>query len=154
MIISPERFPSFNFSLDTSRHLLSTRQVLNQAISVKAFVASGGISSRGQGVRHVGIFVGTKLAFRFGEIGLGMRPGSHHGKDDGLCGFVLGFHTCCRPYTHLQAWKSLQPTWCVLGGTSLSPKPLSPRFGLLLSRLTPREAKGGRPYLTMLSLIK
>jgi hypothetical protein len=60
--------------------------------SVEAFVASGGIPTRGQGVRHVGIFVGTRLAFRFSEIGLGMRLGPH-GQVDGLCGLVLGFHT-------------------------------------------------------------
>jgi hypothetical protein len=53
---------------------------------------------------------------------------------------------CCRPNTHLQTWRSLQPTWCVLGGTNLNPDPLSPQSGLLPSRLTPREAKGGRPY--------
>jgi hypothetical protein len=32
-------------------------------------VASGGIPTRGQGVKHVGIFVGTILAFCFSEIG-------------------------------------------------------------------------------------
>jgi hypothetical protein len=32
MTISPERLPPFSFSLDAPRHLLSTRQVLNQAI--------------------------------------------------------------------------------------------------------------------------
>jgi hypothetical protein len=31
--------------------------------SVDAFVASGGIPTRGHGVRHVGIFVGTRLPF-------------------------------------------------------------------------------------------
>jgi hypothetical protein len=59
------------------------------------------------------------------------------------------FHSreyCCRPNTHLQTWRSLQPTWCVLGGTNLNPDPLSPQSGFLPSRLTPREAKGGRPY--------
>jgi hypothetical protein len=56
------------------------------------------------------------------------------------------YSVCCRPYTHLQSWRSLQPTWCVLGGTNLSLDPLSPRSRLLPSRLTPREAKGGRPY--------
>jgi hypothetical protein len=60
---------------------------------------------------------------------------------------LIGYHL----YTHLLMWRNIQPTWCVLGDTSLSPNPLSPRFGLLSSRLTPREAKGGRPYLTMLS---
>jgi hypothetical protein len=55
-------------------------------------------------------------------------------------------YACCRPYTHLQTWRSLQPTWCVLGGTNLSLDPLSPRSRPLPSRLTPREAKGGRPY--------
>jgi hypothetical protein len=48
-----------------------------------------------------------------------------------------GGRPCYRPYTHLLTWRSLQPTWCVLGGTSLSPNPLSPRFGLLPSRITP-----------------
>jgi hypothetical protein len=63
--------------------------------------------------------------------------------------FLVGvmLRRCHCPYTHLQTWRSLQPTWCVLGGTSLSPNPLSPRFGLLSSR----EAKGGRPYLNMSS---
>jgi hypothetical protein len=56
------------------------------------FVASGGIPTRGRGVRHVGIFVGTRLVFRFSEIGLGMRLGPH-GQVDGLCGLMLGFHT-------------------------------------------------------------
>jgi hypothetical protein len=58
----------------------------------EAFVASGGIPTRGHGARHVGIFVGTKSTFHFSEIGLGMRLGPH-GQVDGLCGFVLGFHT-------------------------------------------------------------
>jgi hypothetical protein len=31
----------------------------------------------------------------------------------------------------------------------LSPNPLSPRLGLVSSRFTFREAKGGRPYLLM-----
>jgi hypothetical protein len=50
------------------------------------------------------------------------------------------------PNTHLQTWRSLQPTWCVLGGKNLSLDPLSPQSRLLPSRPTPREAKGGRPY--------
>jgi hypothetical protein len=33
--------------------------------SVDAFVASGGIPTRGHGVRHVGIFVGTRLHLSF-----------------------------------------------------------------------------------------
>jgi hypothetical protein len=53
--------------------------------------------------------------------------------------------SCCHPNTHLQTWRSLQPTWCVLGGTNLNPDPLSPQSGLLPSRLTPREAKGVDP---------
>ena len=61
---------------------------------------------------------------------------------------------CFHPYTHLQAWRSLQPTWCVLRGTSLSLDPLSPQSRPLPSRLTPREAKGGRPYFTKLSFNK
>jgi hypothetical protein len=40
----------------------------------------------------VGIFVGTRLAFRFSEIPLGMKLGLH-GFGDGLCGFVLRLHT-------------------------------------------------------------
>jgi hypothetical protein len=60
--------------------------------SVNDIVASGGIPTRGQGVRHVGIFVGTNLAFPFSEIGLGMRIGPH-GQVDGFCGLVLEFHT-------------------------------------------------------------
>jgi hypothetical protein len=58
----------------------------------------------------------------------------------------LSKRMCCCPNTHLQKWRSLQPTWCVLGGTNLNPDPLSPQSRLILSRLTPREAKGGRPY--------
>jgi hypothetical protein len=60
--------------------------------SVEAFVASGGIPTRGHGVRHVGIFVGTRLLFRFSENALGMKLGLH-GLGDGLCGLVLGCHT-------------------------------------------------------------
>jgi hypothetical protein len=60
--------------------------------SFEAFVASGGIPTRGHGVRHVGIFVGTRLAFRFSENTLGMTLGPH-GEVDGLFGLVLGFHT-------------------------------------------------------------
>jgi hypothetical protein len=60
--------------------------------SVDAFVASGGIPTRGHGVRHVGIFVGTRLHFRFSENALGMKLGLH-GLGDGLCGLVLGCHT-------------------------------------------------------------
>jgi hypothetical protein len=57
------------------------------------FVASGGIiPTRGQGARHVGIFVGTSFDFHFSEIGLEMRLGPH-GKVDGICGFVWGCHT-------------------------------------------------------------
>jgi hypothetical protein len=56
------------------------------------FVASGGIPTRGQGVRHVGIFVGTRLVFRFSELGPRMRPGPH-GQDDRFCGLVWGCHT-------------------------------------------------------------
>jgi hypothetical protein len=44
------------------------------------------------GVRHVGIIVGTRLHFSFGENALGMKLGLH-GFGDGLCGFVLGLHT-------------------------------------------------------------
>jgi hypothetical protein len=55
-------------------------------------VASGGIPTRGQGVQNVGIVVGTRLAFRFSEIDLGMRLGPH-GKVDWLCGLVWGCHT-------------------------------------------------------------
>jgi hypothetical protein len=56
------------------------------------FVASGGIPTRIQGAKLVGNFIGTKLAFRFIKIDLEMRLGPH-GKGDGLCGLVMGFHT-------------------------------------------------------------
>ena len=46
------------------------------------------------------------------------------------------------------------PLGVSLEAQCLSPNPLSSRFGLLLSRLTPWEAKGGIPYLTILRLIK
>jgi hypothetical protein len=59
---------------------------------LKLFVASQGIPTRGHGIRHVGIFVGTRLLFCFSENALGMRLGPH-GLGDGLCGLVLGFHT-------------------------------------------------------------
>jgi hypothetical protein len=59
---------------------------------VLIFVASRGIPTRGQGARHVGIFVSTSFAFCFSEIGLRMRLGSH-GQVDGLCGLVIGCHT-------------------------------------------------------------
>jgi hypothetical protein len=60
--------------------------------SVDAFVASRGIPTRGHGVRHVGIFVGTRLHLRFSENTFRMRLGPH-GLGDGLCVLVLGFHT-------------------------------------------------------------
>jgi hypothetical protein len=56
------------------------------------FVASGGISTRGQGVKHVGIFVDTRLTFWFGENPLGFEWGLH-GFGDGIYVFVLGLHT-------------------------------------------------------------
>jgi hypothetical protein len=58
--------------------------------SVDVFVASGGIPTSGLGVRHVGIFVGTRLHFRFSENALGSW-----GFMGLLMGFglVLGFHT-------------------------------------------------------------
>jgi hypothetical protein len=59
---------------------------------VDDFVASGGIPTSGQGVRHVEISVATRLAFRFSENTLGMRLGPH-GQVGGLCGLVLGFHS-------------------------------------------------------------
>ena len=55
--------------------------------SVEIFVASGGIPTQGQSVRHVGIFIGIGLAFRISEIGLGMRLGPY-GQVVGLCGLV------------------------------------------------------------------
>jgi hypothetical protein len=64
----------------------------NLEIPVEAFVALVGIPTRGHGVRHVGIFVGTRLAFHFSENALGMRLGPH-GQVERLCGLVLGFHT-------------------------------------------------------------
>jgi hypothetical protein len=57
--------------------------------SVEDFVASGGIPTRGHGVRHVGIFVGTILLFCFSENSLGMKLGIH-GLGYGFCGLVLG----------------------------------------------------------------
>jgi hypothetical protein len=59
---------------------------------VLIFVAFGGIPTRGQGVMHVGISVGTRLAFRFNEIGPGMRLGPH-GQFDWICGLVMVCHT-------------------------------------------------------------
>jgi hypothetical protein len=56
--------------------------------NVDAFVALRGVPTRGHGIRHVGIFVGTILLFRFNENALGMRLGPHL-----LCGLVLGCHT-------------------------------------------------------------
>jgi hypothetical protein len=56
------------------------------------FVASGGIPTRGCGVRHVGIFIGTKLLFPFSEHSIGMRLGPHWLVDE-ICGLMLGFHT-------------------------------------------------------------
>jgi hypothetical protein len=41
---------------------------------------------------HVGIFIGTILAFNLSEIGPGMRSGPQ-GKVDGICGLVMGCHT-------------------------------------------------------------
>jgi len=64
---------------------------INGALYVD-FGASGGISTRGRGVKNVGILVGTRSSFCFSEIKLGMRS-SPYGKFDGLCGLVLGFHT-------------------------------------------------------------
>jgi hypothetical protein len=59
---------------------------------VLIFVASGGIPTRGQGARHVGIFVGTNFSFHFSEIGLRMRLGPH-GQADEIFGLVMGCHT-------------------------------------------------------------
>jgi hypothetical protein len=59
---------------------------------VEAFVASRGIPTRGYGVMHVGIFVGTRLHLRFSENALGIRLGPH-GLGDGPCGLVLGLYT-------------------------------------------------------------
>jgi hypothetical protein len=55
-------------------------------------VASRGITTRGQDVTHVGMFVGTSLTFHFNEIGLKMRL-RPHGKVDKLYGLVMGFHS-------------------------------------------------------------
>jgi hypothetical protein len=60
--------------------------------SVDFFVDFGGIPTRGQGSKHVGIFIGTGFYFRFNEINLEMRLGPH-GKFDGIFGFVWGCHT-------------------------------------------------------------
>jgi hypothetical protein len=56
------------------------------------FVASRGIPTRGQGPRHVGIFVDTIFDFCFNEIDLETRLGPH-GQVDGICRFVWGCHT-------------------------------------------------------------
>jgi hypothetical protein len=40
----------------------------------------------------VGIFVGTRLAFKFGENPLGFEWGIH-GFGDGICGLVSRLHT-------------------------------------------------------------
>jgi hypothetical protein len=78
--------------------MLGSAQVYGETPSIVVdFVASGGIPTRGQGARHVGIFVGTSLAFCFVKIGLGMRLGPH-GLGDGLCGLVMGFHTHKKVY--------------------------------------------------------
>jgi len=53
------------------------------------FVALGGIPTTGQGVRHVGIFVGKIFDFCSNEIGLEMRSGPH-GQVDGLVGLRWG----------------------------------------------------------------
>jgi hypothetical protein len=56
-------------------------------------VALRGIPTRGQGVRHVGIFIRTILAsLFFSEIDLELMLGPHE-KVDGICGIVMGFHT-------------------------------------------------------------
>jgi hypothetical protein len=54
-------------------------------------------------------------------------------------------HIIHRPYTHLQTWTKSNPLSVSLEAQCLSSSPLSPRLELLPSRLTPREAKGGRP---------
>jgi hypothetical protein len=54
-------------------------------------VASRGIPTRGQGVKHLVIFVGTRLAFGLSEINLEMRLGTH-GQFYGLYGLVIGCH--------------------------------------------------------------
>jgi hypothetical protein len=64
----------------------------SQRGSVDDIVASGGILARGQSVRHVGMFFGTRLAFHFSEISLGMSLG-RHGQVDGICGLVWGCQT-------------------------------------------------------------
>ena len=55
-------------------------------------VASGCIPIRDQGDKHVGIFVGTILAFRLSEISPRMRLGPH-GHVYGIYGLVMGCHT-------------------------------------------------------------
>jgi hypothetical protein len=56
---------------------------------VLIFVYSGGIPTRGQGVRCVGIFIGTNCEFHFNEIDIEMRLGPH-GNVDGICGIFVG----------------------------------------------------------------
>jgi hypothetical protein len=47
----------------------------------------GQVFSRGLGVRHVGIVIGTRLDFHWSEKLLGLELGAW-GLGDGLCGFV------------------------------------------------------------------
>ena len=75
--------------MDAIRYLVLIYSLI---IFLLVFVASRGIPTRGQGVMHVGIFVGISLAFRFSEIGLEMGLGPPE-QVDGLCGFVWGCHT-------------------------------------------------------------
>jgi hypothetical protein len=70
---------------------LTKKDTLEIEEIVEAFVASGGISTKGHGVRHVGIFIDTRLHLSFSKNTLGMRLGLH-GFVDGLCGLVLGCH--------------------------------------------------------------
>jgi hypothetical protein len=84
----------YNTSYARQRYFLVMEVGMHPLIrgSVDAFIASGGIPTRGHGVRHVGILVGTSLHLHFSENTLGMRLGPH-GLSYRLCGLVLRFHT-------------------------------------------------------------
>jgi hypothetical protein len=73
------------------------------------------------------------------------KPFSNAPRGHRRCGMAPPCGPCYRPNTHLQTWKSLNPLSVSLEAQCLNPNPLSPRFGFLPSRLTPREAKGGKP---------
>ena len=63
-----------------------------------------------------------------------------------ICWWFVLNRCCCRPNTHLLAWAKSCSLSVSLEAQYLGSKPtLSNWLGPLPSRLTPREAKGGRP---------